>query len=318
VRPDFRDASRAAVVAVFLVFNAAAVPQAVRGGSVIQGIERLPPEQIEAQLPNAHPVNYYVYAQRFWAAGDKERALYWLSIGQLRFHFLLAAHPADGSAGGAALLESLESSIGDPILAYARSVPKIWTEQIDAALRWDEGHPNGITSESQYRTQWLDTRAQMVKARDQISARTDRVPSSQQSTMPADWPKLNDTMSLDQLVGTYATDLRLSHSLFLGQGAQISRATTYEFSRDGADSFIVIARRGDQELLRKTLPVQERADAIVVEEESPGNGREIGSVHETVYLRRNTAGDLVVESRWHTAQGDVAPFWFRVARVSQP
>jgi len=51
--------------------------------------------------------------------------------------------------------------------------------------------------------------------------------------MPADWPPLEATKSVDRVVGVYKADLRLGHTLFLGEGAKAASATTFAISREG-------------------------------------------------------------------------------------
>lgn len=292
---------------------------------LIQGIDRLPLTEIEPLLPNAYPTNYYAYAQRLWVAGDKDKALLWFCIGQLRFRFLLAARARSAASGDAALFESLQATVGEPMADHARSNPKRWSEQIEGALRWDATHANGITSQTTYRQQWEQVRAGLMKLRTEISAHAGEIQSqnaqrreAQQGEMPIDWPHLNDTTTTDQLTGAYQANWHLGHSLFLGDGSTAAHATTYELRRDGGDGLLMIAKRGEQELVRKTVTVREQNGAIVFEEDVKGTAMNTGSVHEVVQLRLNAMEELVVRSAWRIDSGEQPPLWFRAARMSPP
>ena len=131
---------------------------------------KLSPEQIEQQLPNAHPVNYYFYAEQLFRAGKKDQALQWFYAGQLRYRFLRSALPAGESSGSAALFDSLQDEFGPPINHYAASDPQNWVKQIDAALEWDKSHPNGYTSKTRYAHQLHEVRNKLVDFRAYIVA----------------------------------------------------------------------------------------------------------------------------------------------------
>ena len=311
---------------------------------LIDGIDRLSTSEIEARLPNSHPVNYYLYAGRLWKEGSKDQAVFWYYVGQLRFRFLLAAEPDSDPSGGPALFESLQSMIGEPINLYAGSDTKKWVEQINSALEWDASNPNGFTSKSAYPRQLEQVRSGLIKLRDDIVAHAEDIQKQRaqqgigevgvrngvyveerKAKMPTDWPPLESVTPLDKVVGSYKADLRLGHTLFLGEGAKTLRAATFEISKDGADGILFVAKRDEEELVRRTANVREQDGAIMFEGESKPDYMSSGGIHETVYLRVNTAGDLVVQSNWLTQgtyQNKATPvrqlntFWFRAARIS--
>jgi hypothetical protein len=58
----------------------------------IEGIDTLPPAEIERQLPNANPLNYFLYAGRLFRDGQNDKAVFWYHAGELRFKFMTLAH----------------------------------------------------------------------------------------------------------------------------------------------------------------------------------------------------------------------------------
>jgi hypothetical protein len=326
--------------AVFPVCSAA-----IASGStgLIEGIEKLPPSEIENRLPNAHPLNYYGYAGRLWSEAEKDKAVFWLYVGQLRFRFLLLSEPNTDPSGDPALFESLQSTIGQPITLYAGSDATRWAEQINAALRWDESNPNGFTSKSKYKKQWAEARGSLMKLRDYVVAhavdlRKQRVQEGigevgvkngvyveeHKRRMPSDWPALEGTTPLDKIVGVYGGSPDLANALFSSDRPKVLRATTFRITREGSSSILVSAKGGDEELFRRTILVREENGAVVFEETFEPDYYSEGAIHDISYVRLNTAGDLVIQ-RESVAEGKypnkpmpfryVNTFWVRAARV---
>jgi hypothetical protein len=311
----------------------------------IEGIETLPLTEIESRLPNANPLNYYLYAARLFRDGENDKAVFWYYAGELRFKFLLLAHPSPPDAGQA-LFESMQATVGQPISLYAGSDTKKWVDQINAVLQWDASTPNGFTSKAEYRRQWDDARGWLVNVRDQIVAHADEIQEQRaqqgigqvgvkngvyieehKAKMPADWPPLEATTSVDRVVGAYKAELRLGHTLFIGDGPKTLRATSFDISREGPDGMLIVAKRGEDELIRRTMSVRKQDGAVVFEADTKPDYMSEGGIHETVYLRVNAVGDLVVQSDWLTEgryQNKAMPvresntFWFRAVRLGAP
>jgi hypothetical protein len=285
-----------------------------------------------------------LYAGQLWKEENKDKAVFWYYVGQLRFRFLLASKPDADPSGGPALFESLQATIGQPIALYAGADTKKWVEQINSALEWDKSNPNGFTSKSEYHRQWDEVRAGLMTLRDQIVAHADDIQKQRaqqgigevgmkngvsveerRAKMPTDWPPLEPNTPMDRVVGAYRADLRLGHTLFFGEGPKTVRATKFEISKVEPDGILIVAKRGEEELVRRTVSVREQDGAIVFEGDGKPDYMSSGSIHEMVYLRVNAAGDLVVQSDWltqGTLQNKPTPirelntFWFRAARVS--
>jgi hypothetical protein len=309
----------------------------------IEGMDTLPPAEIERQLPNANPLNYFLYAGRLFKDGESDKAVFWYHAGELRFKFLLLAHPSPPDAGQA-LFESMQASVGQPISLYAGSDTKRWVDQINAVLQWDASTPNGFTSKTEYRRQWEDARSWLVKVRGQILAHADEIQKQRakqdinhikvengvyieehRPKMPADWPALAAATPVDRVVGAYKADFRLGHTLFLGEGQKALRATTFDVSREGSDGVLIVAKSGEDELIRRTMSAREQDGAVIFEADTTADNLREGRIHETVYLRLNAVGDLVVQSDWLTEgyRNKTMPiresntFWFRTERLSK-
>ncbi len=311
----------------------------------MEGIENLPPAEIERQLPDANPLNYYLYAGRLLKDGENDKAVFWYHAGELRFKFLELAHPSTSPDAGSPFA-ALQATVGRPITLYAGSDTKKWVDQINAVLQWDASTPNGFTSKLEYGPQWEEARAWLVKVRDEIVTRATEIQQQRaqqgigqvgvrngvyieehKAKMPAEWPPLAATTSVDRVVGVFKSDLKLGHTLYIGEGAKTVRATTFEISREGPDRMLIVAKRNEDELIRRTVSIREQDGAIVFEADTKPGYMSEGGIHETVYLRVNAVGDLVVQSDWLTEgkyQNKAMPvresntFWFRAVRLGAP
>jgi hypothetical protein len=80
---------------------------------------RQTPDQIRRGIEGQHPAVYYVLAQKLFASGQKDEAVFWFYAGQLRYRFHLRATPGRDPSGDPALFASLSEVIGRPINEYA-------------------------------------------------------------------------------------------------------------------------------------------------------------------------------------------------------
>lgn len=143
---------------------------------------KLTPAQIEQQLPDSHPVNYYIYSEQLFRAGRKDQALQWFYAGQLRYRFLRSAVPGSASSGSAALFDGLLQEFGPPVNHYGASDPPNWVKQIDAALQWDASNPNGYTSKTRYAPQLQNARDQLLDFRAYVLAHADQLRKKAEAT----------------------------------------------------------------------------------------------------------------------------------------
>ena len=128
------------------------------------------PEEIIAGAERAHPAALYVLASKLMGAGRLDEAVRWFYIGQLRYRFYLLTNPTDAADAGI-LFSALSESVGRPINEYAFGDVDGAVRQIDAALAWDEAHPNHVTSKDAHPTQLATVRDGLIAMRDDMIAR---------------------------------------------------------------------------------------------------------------------------------------------------
>lgn len=141
---------RTAAVAILALLLAPSAPAAGRNDD----FATQSPEQLTKNIENQHPAACYVLAQKLFAAGEKDEAIFWFYAGQLRFRFHLAASPDLDPSGDPALFVSLNEVIGRPINEYAFGGQKTLVATLDRVLAWDEKTENGFTSKRDHAAPW--------------------------------------------------------------------------------------------------------------------------------------------------------------------
>ncbi|HJR13742.1 MAG TPA: hypothetical protein VJ833_07570 [Rhodanobacteraceae bacterium] len=295
-------------------------------GLSVQDIRTLPPEQIERELPNANPADYLVYSATLWGNGERDKALFWFYVGELRYRFCLKAMQSGAPACDAALFGSLHQEIGSQINLYAGSNPDNYIAQINKALNWDASNPNGYTSKTGYSSDWESTRAGLQELSDYIKTHKAELLAARQQNgvgengvvngvyvetrneeMPKDWSSLIQVTTLDAFSGTYTSidfsQLGIVGGTFFPDNRKASIADTYALKPLNPTSLIVIARNKKGEIVgQRTIPVtlKNGAAIFVVSETGSSAGLITGSKTETDYLRRNADGDLVLQRSYLT------------------
>lgn len=131
--------------------------------------------EIEQRLEESHPVTYYLYAQRLFEKNDKNAAVMWFYVGQLRFKFHLLANPNLPADGEPATMGALNETLGRAINEWAGGSPKDWSASIDKALAWDNVHANAFTSKKQHAKDLEELRAGLAGLSQYIIANTDNI-----------------------------------------------------------------------------------------------------------------------------------------------
>ncbi|MGK4328526.1 hypothetical protein [Lonsdalea quercina] len=124
--------------------------------------------ETDAQLAQAHPSDLYQYAQRLYEAGERDKAVTWFYIGQLRFRYYLLANPNLPPDGEPALMASLNDTLGQTINEWAGGSPKNWSASIQQALAWDASHPNPVTPKAQHAVELQKVRTGLEQLGDYI------------------------------------------------------------------------------------------------------------------------------------------------------
>ena len=286
--------------------------------TALDNLANLSPAEIEQRLPNEHPGTYYLYVQQLWSAGKKDQAVFWFYAGQLRYRFHLLANPSLDKSGDPALFGALQATVGEPINLYAGADPKKWMEQIDEVLKWDADTPNGFTSKAEHKKELETVRAGLAQLRDYISKNQDKLRAQREQQgvgqigivngvyveerrekMPKDWPELVLATTLEMISGSYeaSSSSLLGPILFFKDQRKVLRAKSFELSAVGPGDLLVVAKRDDQELLRRTISVRQDNGAVVFEESQTAEeaGLAEGNKKEKVYLRLNAANELVIQ-----------------------
>ena len=131
-------------------------------------------DQLKNGIENQHPTAFYILAQKLFAAGKKDDAVFWFYAGQLRYRVYLLVNkdtlPPDGDP---AIFASLSEEIGRPINEYAfGDIPRL-TKTIDAVIAWDQSHANALTPRNQYKSQYDQIVAGLTEMRDQVLKQAD-------------------------------------------------------------------------------------------------------------------------------------------------
>src|SRR5437868_1291582 len=95
-------------------------------------------------VPDQHPSFYYVLAQRLFAAGRRDEAVFWFYAGQLRYRIRLACHPELAPDTEPALFGSLQETVGRPINEHAGADSAAWAAAVERARAWDAETRNGF------------------------------------------------------------------------------------------------------------------------------------------------------------------------------
>jgi hypothetical protein len=127
-----------------------------------QQILDLPSAEVEKALPSSHPMAYYLYAGRLAHEGDKELALFWYYVGELRYRFYLAANPDLSPDGAPALFGSLHQSVGQTVADPHQIDRAMSVTEFKRALDWDATNENKVTSKKVHHKAWLTVRADLT------------------------------------------------------------------------------------------------------------------------------------------------------------
>ena len=92
--------------------------------------------ELESNIGTKHPSTYMILAEKLFAQGNKEEAVKWLYVGQIRYRAYLMANPDLDPSGDPALFSSLMSVVGAPLNEYIGGDVDAWVKTIDDAITW--------------------------------------------------------------------------------------------------------------------------------------------------------------------------------------
>ena len=135
------------------------------------------PATIEAGIEAKHPVAYLVMATKLFQSGQKDEAVFWFYLGQLRYRTHLMARPKLDPTGDAELFSSVFSSMGPAINRYAHADPAKLTKTLDRVLAWDDAHDDTFTSKETYATERESVRKGLIELREYNLAQAEQAKS---------------------------------------------------------------------------------------------------------------------------------------------
>jgi hypothetical protein len=104
----------------------------------------MPLDELTRIIPDQHPSFYYILAQRLFAEGRRDDAVFWFYAGQLRYRIRLSCHPDLAPDTEPALFGAMSEEIGTEINGYAGGHPPSWAAAMQRALDWDQATRNGF------------------------------------------------------------------------------------------------------------------------------------------------------------------------------
>ena len=133
-------------------------------------------EQLKSGIENQHPLYFYILAEKLFAAGKKDEAVFWYYADQLRYRvYLLVNKDELEPSGDPAAFAALSEEIGRPINEYAfGDIPQL-AKTIDAVLAWDQSHSNALTPHKKYRSQYDQVIAGLTHMRDEVLRKADSI-----------------------------------------------------------------------------------------------------------------------------------------------
>jgi hypothetical protein len=135
----------------------------------------LPRAEVEEQLASSHPSAFYAYAARLFEEGDRQDAVTWFYVGQLRYKYLVATQPALPPDGEPALMASLNSLIGQFINEWAGGDPTAWAGSISSAIEWDAANGNLVTPKDVAQEEQAEVLNGLIRLRDHILANANEI-----------------------------------------------------------------------------------------------------------------------------------------------
>jgi hypothetical protein len=133
-------------------------------------------EQLKSDIEKQHPSGLYILAQKLFASGQKDEAVFWYYAGQLRYRVYLTVNKSKlDPSGDPAVFSALTEEIGRPLNEYAfGDIPRL-AKTIDAVIAWDQSHDNALTPRDKYRTEYDQITAGLTQLRDSMIKNADSI-----------------------------------------------------------------------------------------------------------------------------------------------
>ena len=156
--------------AISLFFACSALPASA------DDLATLSIEQLKNDIEKQHPAGLYILAQKLFASGQKDEAVFWYYAGQLRYRVYLTVNQSKlDPAGDPAVFSALTEEIGRPVNEYAfGDIPRL-AKTIDAVIAWDKSHANALTPREKYRTEYDQITTGLTQLRDNMIKNADSI-----------------------------------------------------------------------------------------------------------------------------------------------
>ncbi len=127
-----------------------------------------------ARLASLPWAGFYQKANEEYSAGNRDEAVTFFYVGQLRGRVVVACQnmPRDRDP---ALLASLNDSVGRVMNEYAGGSPSGWAAAIDRALAYDAANPDPNAPSAECLAERERQRAGLTELRDHILANVDQI-----------------------------------------------------------------------------------------------------------------------------------------------
>lgn len=117
----------------------------------------------------------YQHAAELFGDGKKDEAVFWFYAGQLRYRIHLAARPNLPPDQDAAVMSSLNYSLGTVINEYAGGNPEEWAATITDVLEWDASTPNEFTPKADFPEAHNANRDGLSSLRERITENKEKI-----------------------------------------------------------------------------------------------------------------------------------------------
>jgi hypothetical protein len=111
-------------------------------------------KQLKQQAATIHPAGLYILASKLFKENKKDDAVFWLTVGHLRFRFHLITKAESTAPDGSSLFSTLQNFIGTPIYDYAGINPETWITTAQKAKQWDLNNRNSFTPKEKYKKEY--------------------------------------------------------------------------------------------------------------------------------------------------------------------
>ncbi len=126
--------------------------------------------ELENGITNKHPSTYIILAQKLFVQGDKQNAVQWFYVGQIRYRAYLMANPELDPSSDPALFSSLMSVVGTPLNEYIGGDVDEWVKKIDDAIAWHNNNPDGFLGKETHQEIYVTVISGLTEMRNKIAS----------------------------------------------------------------------------------------------------------------------------------------------------